>query len=204
MELVPLFSTFTVALLHTLIPSHWLCFVAVGKAQRWPIRKTMAVAAGAGVLHVVSTVAIGVAFVLVGRRFLDDEKLEQLAGFVLIGIGLLYLGLHVFRAGHHHEKDAAVSGNVAMLSLLLSVTLSPCSGAIPFLVAAAGQVKMILAVGVVLLVTTVGNMLLLVGLTALGIEKLKFEFIDRYEKVLVGGVLCLIGAAVLLIPHAHR
>ena len=30
---VMLVSTFTIALLHTLIPSHWLCFVLVGKAQ---------------------------------------------------------------------------------------------------------------------------------------------------------------------------
>ncbi len=201
MDLVTLFSTFTVALLHTLIPSHWLCFVAVGKAQGWRVRKTLAVAAAAGALHVFSTVGVGVAITLVGKRFLDAEMLEKLSAFVLIGIGALYLLLHLLHIGHHHEKDASIPQGVAVFSLILSVTISPCSGAIPFLVAAAGHWKTVAMVATVLLFTTVGNMLLLVGLTSLGIEKLKFEFIERYEKLLVGGVLCLLGAAILVIPH---
>ncbi|MBI2899277.1 MAG: hypothetical protein HYY17_03780 [Planctomycetes bacterium] len=201
MSFVTLFSTFTVALLHTLIPSHWLCFVAVGKAQQWRLRKTLAVSAAAGALHVATTVALGIAIILVGRRFLDGERLEKASGAILIGLGAFYLILHALRAGHHHVRDAAIPHKVAVLSLMLTVAVSPCSGAIPFLVAAAGSSKMVAMVAAVLLVTTIGNMLLLVGLTSLGIEKLKFDFIEKYEKLLVGGVLCLLGTAVLLAGH---
>ena len=201
MDLVTPFSTFTVALLHTLIPSHWLCFVAVGKAQGWRTRKTLGVTATAAILHVATTVAIGVGIIALGRRFLDGEILERLSAFVLIGLGALYLVLHLFHIGHHHEKDAKVPHRVAVVSLIFTVTASPCSGAIPFLVASAGQWKMVALVSAVLLITTLGNMLLLVGLTSLGIEKLRFEFIERYEKLLVGGVLGLLGAAILFVPH---
>jgi hypothetical protein len=42
-------------------------------------------------------------------------------------------------------------------------------------------------------------MLLLVGLTSLGIEKLQFRIFDRYEKLIVGGVLCILGALIFLV-----
>ncbi len=46
-------------------------------------------------------------------------------------------------------------------------------------------------------------MTLLVGLTSLGIEKLKFHFFDHYEKLIVGLVLCGLGALILLLHHHH-
>ncbi len=201
MNIVALVSTFTAALLHTLIPSHWLCFVAVGKAQKWSIPRTLLIAGAAGTLHVVSTVIIGILLVVVGTRFTNVETLEKIAGFVLIGMGAVYLALQIFRVGHHHASDAVIPQKVAILTLLLSVTLSPCSAAIPFLVASAGDWTMILVLALVLLVTTVGNMLLLVGLTSLGIEKLKFAFLERHEKWIVGIVLVTLGTAILLFDH---
>jgi nickel/cobalt transporter (NicO) family protein len=201
---VTLISTFTVALLHTLIPSHWLCFVAVGKAHQWRVRKTLAVTAAAGTFHVVSTVGVGVGIILIGRQLTDVHRLEQLSAIVLLAIGLFYLVLHALHAGHRHEKDAAVPQRMAIAALIFSVTVSPCAGAIPFLVAAAaGHWMTVVLVAIVLLVTTLGNMLLLVGLTSLGIDKLKFEFIERYEKLLVGGLLCLLGIGILVWPHSH-
>ena len=198
---VTLLSTFTVALLHTLIPSHWLCFVAVGKTHGWRIRKTLLVTAAAGTLHVLSTVAIGAVLIVIGHRFFDDHLLERISAGVLITLGLVYFILHLMHAGHHHEKDAVIPERMAVVSLILSVTISPCSASIPFLVAASGTVLWVTLVTGVLLVTTVGNMLFLVGLTSLGIEKLQFRFVEQYEKLLVGGVLCALGAAMLLIPH---
>lgn len=200
---VTLVSTFTVALLHTLIPSHWLCFVAVGKAQQWRTPRTLAVTALAGALHVVTTIGIGVAIILVGRKVTDFHTIEQVGGGVLLAIGAINLLLHMLHAGHHHEKDAAVPRNFAVISLIASVALSPCAGAIPFLVAVAGNWTTVAMVGAVLLVTTIGNMLLLVGLTSLGIEKLKFEWVERYEKLLVGGLLAILGLVILLVPHSH-
>jgi cadmium resistance protein CadD (predicted permease) len=59
-------------------------------------------------------------------------------------------------------------------------------------------------IAAVLLVTTVGVMLLMVGLTSLGIERLQFTFFDKYEKLILGTVLCALGALVLLVHDSHR
>jgi putative Mn2+ efflux pump MntP len=199
---VVLLSTFTVALLHTLIPSHWLCFVVVGRAQGWRTRKTLAVTATAGFLHVISTFLIGVAIAAFGKAFFDPkETLERVSGLILIALGALYLVSHLFHAGHHHDEDRNVREKAAFVALLFSLLISPCSASIPLLVLAssgAGWATLLL-IGGVLLVTTLGVMMLLVGLTSLGIERLQFAFFDRYEKLIVGGVLCILGALVILV-----
>jgi putative Mn2+ efflux pump MntP len=197
---VGLLSIFTVALLHTLIPSHWLCFVVVGRAQGWKTRKTLAVTAAAGLLHVATTIILGVAFGTLAQALIAGEgTLERLSAFCLVGLGCLYLASHLFRAGHHHEQDAAVREKAAIAALLFSLVVSPCTVAIPLLVAAQGSLGQIASVAAILLATTVGGMMLLVGLTSLGIEKLQFQAFDRYEKLIVGLVLCALGALVLLV-----
>jgi cytochrome c biogenesis protein CcdA len=199
---VSLVSTFTVALLHTLIPSHWLCFVVVGRAQGWPTRKTMLLAAAAGLVHVVATVVLGVGLVAFGQSLVhEEETLERASALVLIALGAIYLVTHLFHAGHHHEQDRSISEKAAFAALLFSLVLSPCSAAIALLVAASGSAGRIVLIGGVLLVTTVGGMLLLVGLTSLGIEKLQFRFFDRFEKLIVGLVLCALGALILVVRH---
>lgn len=199
------FSTFTVALLHTAIPSHWLCFVAVGKAQGWRRRQTLTVAAVAGVLHVVTTVTIGIIARAVGRQFLAEEVFERASAFLLMGLGAVYLVLHFLHAGHRHEHEPEhrVSDRAAIATLVLAVTVSPCTAAIPFLVAAAGTWTGLALVSGVLLVTTVGMMLLLVTLTSFGIDRFQFRAFDRYEKLILGLVLAALGAAILLVPHGH-
>ncbi|HLY09995.1 MAG TPA: hypothetical protein VKW04_11880 [Planctomycetota bacterium] len=201
---VALVSVFTIALLHTLIPSHWLCFVLVGRAQGWPRRKILGVTAAAGAVHVATTVTLGVALAALGRSLMEEHQeqfLERTSAFILIALGALYLGTHLLHAGHHHEHDRVISQKAAVAALVFSLVLSPCSASIPLLIlatASAGWTAMAL-IAAVLLVTTVGVMLLMVGLTSLGIERLQFTFFDRYEKLIVGLVLCALGALVLLV-----
>ena len=198
-----LFSTFTIALLHTLIPSHWLCFVVVGRAQKWSLGRTLSVTAIAGLLHVASTFILGLALAGVAKASApkQPELLERISGFLLIFLGLIYLVSQFFHAGHHHEQDRKVREKTAFAALLLSLALSPCSFSIPFLVLAGSSAgwAAILLIGLVLLVTTVGVMLLLVGLTSAGVEHLKFAFFDRFEKLILGLVLCALGALAFLI-----
>ncbi len=51
----------------------------------------------------------------------------------------------------------------------------------------------------VLLFPPAGVSLLMVGLPSLGTERLQFSFFDRYEKLIVGLVLCALGALILLV-----
>jgi len=198
---IALLSIFTVSLMHALIPSHWLCFVVVGRAQGWKTRKTMTVAAIAGLLHVATTVGAGIGLSLLGRRAFDGEHLERIGGVLLIGLGLFYLVLHFLHAGHHHDHDNRITEHIALAALLFSLTLSPCSAIITLLIAAAGSVGQVALIAGVLLVTTVGMMLLLIGLTSLGIEKLKLTAVEHYEKLIVGLVVAGLGVVLLLLHH---
>lgn len=192
-------STFTIALLHTMIPSHWLCFVAVGRAQGWRPRQTMGVAALAGLIHVTSTIGLGLLVGFLGDRLLSDETFERSSAYVLVGLGGLYLLLHFLNLGHRHEEDRRVSDRWAFLALLAVVTVSPCTAAIPILVAVAEKTVVgLLLLSGVLLVATVGSMVLLVGLTSLGFDKLQFRVFDRYERLILGLVLAALGGMILL------
>jgi hypothetical protein len=50
----------------------------------------------------------------------------------------------------------------------------------------------------VLLVTTVPVMLVLVGLTSLGVERLQFAVFEHYEKLILGVVFCIVGTLILV------
>ncbi len=201
---LPLLSAFTASLLPPMIPRHWLCFVLVGKAQGWSRRKTMSITAAAGLIHVVVNVSVGAALAFAGRKLIDMEHhehlLTQISAAILILLGLIYLVAHRLHAGHHHEQDKAITGRAAVLALSFSLALSPCSAAIILMIvpiAGAGWAT-ILAISGVLLVTTVPVMLLLVGLTSLGVERLQFAAFERYEKVILGIVFCVVGSLIIV------
>lgn len=106
---------FTVAFFHAAIPTHWLPFVLVSRARRWPRGKTLAVSVFAGLGHVALTSLLGLVIAWFGFQL--GERVGQLfpwiAGGILIAIGLFYFwrqfsGRGVLHhhppGGHHHES----------------------------------------------------------------------------------------------------
>src|SRR5690606_41830567 len=59
------------AFLHAALPTHWLPFVLVGRAQGWSGGRTLATAAAAGSAHIATTAAAG-AVVLAAGLMLDQ------------------------------------------------------------------------------------------------------------------------------------
>ncbi len=107
--------TVSVAGLHALIPSHWLAFAIVGRAQRWPNRKTLTVAFLAGAGHVVMTTVFGLVLITLGKTLLwkaIPASLEHAVTAVfLIALGFYFAipnlkgkgGCH--HHGHSHDLD---------------------------------------------------------------------------------------------------
>jgi len=53
-------AAFSIGLLHTLFgPDHYLPFIAMSRARRWNLRKTLIVTLLCGVGHVLSSVLLG-------------------------------------------------------------------------------------------------------------------------------------------------
>ncbi len=75
---------FTVAILHAVIPTHWVPFVLVGKARGWSRGRTVAITAAAGSGHVLMTTLIG--FLIAWAGFELEESLEHLFPFLIAGV----------------------------------------------------------------------------------------------------------------------
>jgi ABC-type nickel/cobalt efflux system permease component RcnA len=88
---------------HTITgPDHYIPFVAMSRARRWSLKKTIVVTLGCGMGHVLSSVAFGMvgiaAGLAVGRLEALEGKRGGLAGWLLLGFGLTYLAWGVWRA----------------------------------------------------------------------------------------------------------
>ena len=95
---------FTVAFLHAAIPTHWLPFVATGRAQGWSHGKTLAVTALAGTGHVLTTALLGLLLTLFGVAVSArvGAWFPRIAGGLLIALGLFFLWRQWSGKGHSH------------------------------------------------------------------------------------------------------
>lgn len=160
--LIPIIvAGFSVAFFHAAIPTHWLPFVLISRAQRWSTGKTLGVTAIAGGGHVLFTAFLGMIIVWLGIKL--DEKIGHLfpfvAGGALVCVGIIYLIKylrgergHSHGHGHHHSHHHAGIGDpkkvsvgvvdlqsnrigksdrATILSLLAMLTFSPCESFVP-------------------------------------------------------------------------
>lgn len=197
-----LITLIPIATLHAMIPSHWLCFALVGRANNWSAQRTMRVALIAGSLHVLITVGVTAAAVYVGKELVQklDEPSHVISAAVIIALGIIYLVLHLVHVGHEHKEDETVSSRVAVGALLISISLSPCTPVIPLIIAASeAEFWISLVTALVVMASSLGVMLFLVWLGFHGVSAPKFNFLDRYEKLIIGLILCVLGVVALLV-----
>lgn len=67
---------FAAAFLHAALPTHWLPFVLVGRAQSWRTSRTLGAVVLAGLAHIGSTAVIGSLIVAAGLAL--DQWVEGL------------------------------------------------------------------------------------------------------------------------------
>jgi len=101
----------TIGFVHTLLgPDHYLPFIVIGRARRWPLPKTLFISFLCGLGHVLSSVVIGFVGIALGIAIFRIEGIESfrgsLAAWLLIGFGLAYFiwGIHnaVKKKPHKH------------------------------------------------------------------------------------------------------
>lgn len=219
----PLFASilatgFAVAVLHGAMPNHWLPFVLVGRRQGWSSPKAVAVTAIAGAGHVLATMLLGLVVVASGLAFGDrvGPVLPFLAGGLLIALGIYYLVRHGGGDGHLHlpfvgrlahacgapgeGTGAAVSDRTAVLGLFVFLALSPCEAFLPLYLAGLrygwqgfGALTLVLAAG------AVGSMAGLTALSLAGSRRFGLKGVERYEGMILGAALCLLGVAVMVL-----
>ncbi|GAQ77907.1 hypothetical protein KFL_000050440 [Klebsormidium nitens] len=193
----------TVSTLHAFIPTHWLPFSVVGRAQKWTLTTTLAVTALGAFCHTASTSLLGLGAVKMAHSVLPEEVVHSFASLLLVVLGFGYIVLFLTgRGGHSHAGHNHNMEKAAVAGLILVPTLSPCATVLPvFLAVGNSKDGSFLVLVVVLLLATLTVMLALVTISFLGAAQLKFEFMTRYDKLLVGVVLCLVGILTNVFHH---
>ena len=192
-------GTFILALIHALIPNHWLPLVAVARAEKWKVRDVTTVTLISATAHVLGTVALGLVLGIIGKTLAEQygHAINVGASVLLIIFGLVYYTVNL--AHHHHssQKDVAQfkrSKRKWILIFILMMFFSPCLEVESlFLSAGAFGMATVALVAVVYAVVSISGILLLVNLGNKGVSLLPAEFIEHNEKRISGAVLIAVG-----------
>ncbi|CAI0397312.1 unnamed protein product [Linum tenue] len=182
----------TVSLLHSFIPTHWLPFSIVGRAQKWTLSRTLLVTAFGAVLHVISTSLLGITAITMANTIAGEETVHKLASLLLVILGGSYVLLFLSGKGGHSHSHNQPMEKMAVAGLVLVPALSPCATTLPVFLAVGNSSSMMVLAIIVLLISTITVMTSLVALSFYGASQIKFHWVERYDKLLVGSVLCLV------------
>jgi len=201
---------FVAAFLHAILPTHWLPFVLVGRAQGWGLARTVGATAIAGTAHIASTAVVGSLIAAAGLA-LDhwvEGLLPHLSALLLFLFGAFYLTRAMIRrpvvaSGPGYESiEPRVSDSAALGGLVALMALSPGEVLLPLYLTTATQgFGVMAALTLALLLGTVIGMVLLTVVARAGFSILRLERWARYEGAILG--LALIGLGLLVGTHQH-
>ncbi|GAV72394.1 hypothetical protein CFOL_v3_15882 [Cephalotus follicularis] len=188
----------TVSLLHSFIPTHWLPFSIVGRAQKWTLSRTLFLTAFGAILHVISTSLLGITAITMANTIAGEETVHKLASLLLVVLGGSYVLLYLSGKGGHSHSHNQPMEKMAVAGLVLVPALSPCATTLPVFLAVGNSSSMMVIAIIVLLFSTITVMTSLVALSFYGASQLKFHWVEQHDKLLVGVVLCLVGILTLV------
>lgn len=214
-------SACVTAVIHALIPDHWLPFALLARTERWSERRLVALVGLTGMLHVAVSLLLGAGLAFAGSAAgkaaagRAGASLESLAGALLALFGIAY-GLWAHRRearahahaadGHHHARLHAhghllsrLAGRSASAGALVAIIgISPCVLLQPILFASAAEGWGIaLAAAAGFAACTIATMLLVAILARRGLERLDLAFFTRFGDLLSGLLIAAIGVVVL-------
>lgn len=97
---------------------------------------------------------------------------------------------------------SGIPDRVAIASLLMLLTFSPCESFLPVYVSGVRYGWMgFLLLTVILSIATVAGMVVFTWLTLSKLERLNLRFLEKYESGIIGGLLCTLGILIILIER---
>lgn len=202
----------SLGLIHTILgPDHYLPFIVMSRARRWPLYKTLLISFLCGLGHILSSVVLGFLGIALGITVARLEGVESwrgsLATWLLIGFGLAYFvwGLHralrrkphahphlhpdndehdhahTHQAEHFHLHGRTKRANITPWILFTIFIFGPCEPLIPLLMYPAAKHNFF---GVVLVTLAFGltTILTMLVLIALSSWGLSFLPLGRLER----------------------
>jgi len=218
---------------HTILgPDHYIPFIAMARSGKWSTIKTTLITIACGAGHVLSSVllgAVGIAMgIAVGQLEFIESARGELAGWLLMGFGFMYLlwGLkkahrnkphahyhthsdgtvhvhkHVHHRDHTHVHKKENNGKSLTPWILFTIFIfGPCEVLIPMLMYPAATKSTIGMVVIVIVfsITTISTMLAIVLITLYGIRFVRLGKLERYTHALAGAMILLSGAVITVL-----
>lgn len=208
-----LFGALVLSVVHAPMPNHWIPIVLVSKAENWTRGETLGATALVAIPHTISTISVGAVLGLIGHELSSTYELIMRfsAPMILVVLGLTYLFLDFkfkFKdPSQHHAQIIETEGartkksKLALISSLgIALFLSPCVaiGAYCFTAGTFGWIGIPLVLAIYAGVTVLG-MVLMVNLGLKAVAKIKWQFLERHEKIVTGIVLIILGISILIL-----
>jgi len=183
------------------VPDHWAPIAVIARQRGWSRRETARVAAGAGLGHALSTIAIGaIAFfagALAAQRFGHAINLASGIALILFGLWTTIAAIRELRV----TVDAVPSPSAlpARTALMLVLGSSPSIETVPtFLAAAPLGIAAFVALSLAFSITTIGTYVVTCVLSVAGLEQFRYAPIERYGEVISGVLVSIIGVVFLI------
>lgn len=102
-----LIAAASVAVIHSILPDHWVPLAVVGRTQGWTMARVGRISALAATGHVVASLLLAGVVALVGLRFQEqiDRQQGHIVGAVLMLSGVGFLAWTLTGHGHRHGHD---------------------------------------------------------------------------------------------------
>ncbi len=212
-----LFTGLFIAVLHSMIPTHWLPFVMASRTQKWSWSKTQSILLIAGFGHIIMTTLLGALIFSLGLGMYHSIQ-KYFIGIASLSIALFGVyQIYQYKYGHKHshcennhqhdhsqEFKLKSNDGWAILSLLSLLTFSPCESFLPVYLSAVGYgwygfvlLSLVLAGG------TLVTMLSFTWISAKTINKYKMDWLEDNEKLITGIGLILLAILLIVIEGSH-
>lgn len=224
-----LLAAISISILHTLTgPDHYIPFIAIGKAKKWTLGRTIFWTVLCGTAHVLSSVVLALGGVALGFSLSKIGWLEGVRGglaawaLFIFGIALLIFGLYKAYTNRTHKHfDIYEGGDVYVYEhdhsqgpimpterkkvtpwvLFVIFLLGPCEPMIPLLTypAILNSTYGIILITIVFLLFTLLMMVFMVVLGYYGYSLIKTEFLEKYINAIAGGTIAICGAGMIFL-----
>jgi sulfite exporter TauE/SafE len=188
---------------HTLCgPDHYLPFIAMSKARKWSLSRTLSITFLCGIGHVLGSIALGLIGatlgVALGKLQFFEAWRGNLAAQALTILGFTYCVWGIHRAIKNKPHSHPPTNNLTPWVLFAIFVLGPCEALIPLIMypAAEHSISGMLLVAGIFAVSTIGTMLSVVFVAVWSTGFVKLHAAERFSHAFAGAAICFSGLAI--------
>ncbi len=207
-----LFFMIVAGTIHVILPNHWMEAPVLARGYSMPFKKSILFFVSTALVHNLSTLIF--ALLVSAASILLNEQIEYfsiISALILIGIGVYY----IFSKDPSHNHSSLENSQKVVskkefkrtyLLILTGLFFSPCIDVAFALISAGEQLTlyMLLFIAGLYFLISIISMSSLMSLAYLGVLKMRFYFIQKYFRKIMGVLFILLVFSKYLHPYANQ